>query len=265
MGQLLHFEKALDAIEQGLMAGRWQPGERLNLQVVAGELGMSVTPVRDAVNELVSQGLLERVNGRGTCVARPALERLADIWQLRALLEEQAGRWLAQRASDMTLVALMEEAETLDGRTNAMCEEYWGGERGSVFEKLRTEVEIGEMQFHRRFVSSAGSPELLRAWSPCYSLRFLGKVAAGIIDAEVYPREKYEGHRRLMAVIARGDPALAGQATRDHVLDPKERLVNRLYAQREQGISRTTTASETGRHMLEGVLGASQRTSSEGR
>jgi len=240
-------QRAIEAIKQGLIERNWEPGDRISLETIANELDTSLTPVRDAVNELISQGLIERVNGVGTCVAQPMLEQLSDVVELRALLEERAAQWVQERANDMVMATLMSEARELDEWTNAKFDELPDAADAPSIDSHRADIEKMEIQFHHHFVEAARSPDLLRAWEPCYLLSLLARINAGIVRSQMLPEEKYEGHQRLMTIVAQGDAVAAGHAAREHVLDPQERLVNQLYTQHGDQVSSTAPVPEVDR------------------
>lgn len=216
MEQMLEAEKALQAIKHGLVRGRWQRGEALTIRDVAAELGLGMTPVRDAFNELVAQGVLEQRAGVGTRVANPRLERLAQLCKLRAVLEGLAASWLAEKASKVTLAALAAEAEVVDELM-----------LGVDFTKNMARLYEAEDHFHRHFVEYAGSPDLLIAWKPCHFLLLMPGPAQGVLG--LYgPGITAQRHELVMAAVATGDPDLAERTVRQHVVGVDEGLIRYL-------------------------------------
>lgn len=85
-------DRAYDALKQALLSGRFQPGERIVLRDVAGELGISLTPVRDAINHLIAERVLDRGPGGqkgGASVPRLNAEQFRQLMLLRADLESR--------------------------------------------------------------------------------------------------------------------------------------------------------------------------------
>ena len=220
MVQLTQAEKVVEAVEQGLVAGRWRAGERLSLQALADELGISMTPVREAVNELVAQRLLERRPGIGTRVAELTGQKLSDLWDLREVLEGLGARWLAQRATDAELAALMAEAEVLDQLRVAAFEQNLNAEGGADLDEQPESVAEGEDKFHRHFVERAGNGDLLLAIKPCHFV--LLRTMAATLASGLYPEGQYHPHRRVVQSVASGDPELAEKTMREHVRVGKE-------------------------------------------
>ena len=79
-----------------LLSGRFSPGERLSEPLLAQELGVSRTPVREALMRLAEEGLVELVPGKGARVRVFAPEEVEEVYGVRALLEGEAAREAAR-------------------------------------------------------------------------------------------------------------------------------------------------------------------------
>ena len=75
-------------LRQALMRGRFQPGEKIKLKEISDELGISATPVREALARLVSSGVLSQVDRRSVRVPVLHPDRYKEIRDLRVMLEE---------------------------------------------------------------------------------------------------------------------------------------------------------------------------------
>src|SRR5690606_10885188 len=103
---------AYAALKQELLSGRFQPGERIVLREVAGNLGISLTPVRDAINHLIAERVLDRGPGGqkgGASVPRLDAEQFRQLTLLRADLESR----LASAATANISGAEVRELETI--------------------------------------------------------------------------------------------------------------------------------------------------------
>ena len=89
-----------------LLSGRFSPGERLSEPLLAQELGVSRTPVREALMRLAEEGLVELVPGKGARVRVFAPEEVEEVYGVRALLEGEAAREAALRATPWELAEL---------------------------------------------------------------------------------------------------------------------------------------------------------------
>src|SRR5438309_11120403 len=88
---------ATELIREAIVDGRLEPGRRLKEEELARELGISRTPVREALLVLQSEGLVAAEPNRGASVRAHDAADLDDLYQLRALLEGYAARRAAPR------------------------------------------------------------------------------------------------------------------------------------------------------------------------
>ena len=96
------WDQAYAELRRALLAGRFQPGHRILLRDTAEELGISLTPVRDAVNRLIAEHVLERGSagqGGGAIVPRLDVARFEELVMIRCDLESRAAWRAAQQAT----------------------------------------------------------------------------------------------------------------------------------------------------------------------
>lgn len=94
------------AVLEALRSGDLKPGDRVREQDIAERLGVSRTPVREALGRLLGKGLLESVGGRGLVVRSLAAGEVVDLYIMREIMEGAAARLAAQHASAPELAAL---------------------------------------------------------------------------------------------------------------------------------------------------------------
>ena len=85
-------EEIFDVLHEKIIAGKVGPGEWLRQDDIATQLGVSMTPVREALDLLVSVGLAERVPYRGVRVPQPSADEIAEAYAMRLLLEAAGAR-----------------------------------------------------------------------------------------------------------------------------------------------------------------------------
>lgn len=143
-------------LRHDLMAGRYEPGQKLKLRDLAESLGTSVTPVREALARLVSDQVLVQIDHRSVCVAVMDLERFDEVRELRLELEGKGAERAAARATAADIAELTHIHERLlDARA-----------RGSY-----PDILVANQQFHLTLCRSAAMPILLRLvetlWVQC--------------------------------------------------------------------------------------------------
>src|SRR5947209_8172654 len=101
-------EVALDSLQNAIRLGRYAPGQPLRQFQLVQDLGVGSTPVREAVLELLARGILVQESHRSVRVADLDLDRLRNIYRVRALLETEAARLGTARISDEALARMRE-------------------------------------------------------------------------------------------------------------------------------------------------------------
>ena len=99
-------EVVSDALRQAIKDGVLQPGQRLMEIKLADELGVSRTPIREAIRKLEQEGFVVMVPRRGTYVADISLKDIAQVFEIRGALEELAAGLAAERITNDELECL---------------------------------------------------------------------------------------------------------------------------------------------------------------
>src|SRR3954454_9399652 len=102
---------ATELIRDAIIEGRLEPGRRLKEEELARELGISRTPVREALLVLQAEDLVVATPNRGATVRIHDAKDLDDLYELRSLLEGHAARRAAERATPEQIELLRESSE----------------------------------------------------------------------------------------------------------------------------------------------------------
>src|SRR5437660_4459837 len=103
------YESLRDAISDGRIAG----GERVREEEVARNLGVSRTPVREALQRLQQRGLLVLGAGRGLVVAQLSQQQVIELYAMREILEGSAARFAARHATPAEIAILYQLQEQM--------------------------------------------------------------------------------------------------------------------------------------------------------
>lgn len=188
-----------------LLAGEYPPGERLGEVALAQRLGMSRTPVREALRRLQANGLVEE-SWRGVVV--PSLDpvEIGHAYELRAALEALTGETAARRVAEGRVPRT--ELEALAAHADRAKAETAHGDLGAGIEHNR--------RFHLAIASMAANPMvevvLVGVWD-----RIAISAQASLTPAH-RGDEVAEEHDRLLAAIAEGRPDAAATHAREHVI-----------------------------------------------
>lgn len=187
-----------EVLLERILEGEYEPGDRLVETQIAQELGISQTPVREALRELEILRFVVSEPFKGTRVRLVSRQEILEIYPVRAALEEVAARSAAVR---------------LGGRVAELEAEFEGMLRavdaGDLHEQVRHDVE-----FHRLIVGASGNQTLLDLWS---SLRIEVRTLITFLRADIDLGELAETHRPVIEALREGDPHEAGRILREHL------------------------------------------------
>jgi DNA-binding GntR family transcriptional regulator len=136
-----------------ILRGDLGPGEKISPQDIAAGLGVSVTPVRDAVNLLAAEGLVHVRPRRGTIVAPMSADDVAELYEIRMLIEPAAAERVAERATDAEIVRIRWLAERLESSPET------GRDTVTDLDRYLAELSI-DADFHAELVHAAGNRRL---------------------------------------------------------------------------------------------------------
>ncbi|AMM21583.1 GntR family transcriptional regulator [Frondihabitans sp. PAMC 28766] len=207
------YDRVLDV----LLGPDVEPGARLSIDSIARELGVSPTPVREALVQLERTGLVTRVANKGYRVSPPlAAEQLDALFDARALLEGGATELAAAHAS--ALVPRLEKALARHAETAAAVDEAVA--RGDLPVELLRTYFADDWNFHHVIFESTGNPFLVDM-SEAISTRvhrMRQTLKTGISDAD----DAIVEHRAIIDALGVG-PAAAADAMRSHIENVRER------------------------------------------
>lgn len=213
-----------DALERGIVECRLEPGAALSDRQLAEDLGVSRTPVRDALRLLESTGLVERRGRVGWAVAGVDVKDIEELFELRCLLEPaglaRVVEWDVARLSSLT--------KSFDGFSKRM--------RGDEIERY---LQVDE-QFHQAIVAAANNRRLAHAYRLIgrqldryrhfTSYRYEGRVAQSL-----------EEHRQICGALARRDATAATDALVAHITSARDKLIATINESALHGVPLPTT------------------------
>jgi DNA-binding GntR family transcriptional regulator len=187
-----------------ILDGTLPEGERLTEVTLAERLGLSRTPVREAVKRLILEGFLTRLPGEGLRVTGLSPDEVDQIFRMRALLESHGARRAALQATPAQAQELHRLAQVMTDHTPPADE--------AAMEVLSA----ANAQFHRTIVQAARSPRLAAMLSLAVTLG-LSLRTYRLYDRHDMIRQARHHHDIAEAISAR-DADWAEAAMRTHVL-----------------------------------------------
>jgi len=218
-------DAAYRTLKAQILSQAFAPGQRLRLDDLAARLGMSRTPVKDALNALATEGLVDIIPRRGTFVAALSAETVAEVFELRRALELLAAESLVARVTD-------EEIGQLKGLLAALDESA----EGDADEHLRR-----NMAFHRAFVRLAGNRKLLEVYESLNVHIQIARIHARWQNWQQRRRQEREEHHAMLEALEARDAARLAAAVDAHIRRAKRSLVEDLQSiGSDRGVTRFT-------------------------
>jgi DNA-binding GntR family transcriptional regulator len=193
----------LDAIKHAILAGQLKPGHSLVEAELAQALGVSKTPVREALKTLAGAGLVTMSPYRGASVRVIDSETAHAIYDLRLLLEPEAVRRSADAPDPASSSGHWDAARQALERADAASGE--------------AERSLANREFHRALYLDCGNPLLIGVLDDLRDQTAL--VSAAAWQQQPSWRQEAGEHRAILAAAAAGDAAAAGQLLAAHIGD----------------------------------------------
>ena len=196
-------DRVLRTIIEGLLSGRYNPGERVVARQLAEELDVSIVPVREAIHILAGEGVIELSARKGARIRTLNKEEVGNWWEIHGAVGKVGVRFAAQRIGrhDGSVARVVDAMDLI--RENA------GQLEGFAFVMIL-------LRYHMVLHDVADMPELNEA------TRRLGIFFWAIFFPEYIPMKDYaagyvQNHQRVTDAIVAGDPAAAEAAYQYHI------------------------------------------------
>ena len=187
------YERILDEIRAGSLI----PGDRLTESEIAERLGISRTPVREAMRQLESDGLITQTPRSGSTIRKLDYSEVSELYEMRAVLESTAARFAARAASDVEVDELVSIHEAMCATTDTY------------------QLDQLNRQFHRCLLDAARNRFLVSAVRSIEKTLLI--LGPSTFNASDRPTQSNQEHEQLLNAIGSRHPAEAEQAMRTHI------------------------------------------------
>ena len=194
-------------LERMVLAGELAAGEKLNELALAERLGVSRGPVREALRALAETGLVRIEKNRGVFVREISVAEADEIYELRATLDQMAGRKLAQTIRPEQLAELRNVVKRM---------------QDAAIRDDREGYHLANLRFHDALVEFAGNAKLLQMYRRLVNELSLFRRHT-LAEARRLRKSTLE-HQKILALIAAGDAEGAGARLHEHAMASRERM-----------------------------------------
>jgi DNA-binding GntR family transcriptional regulator len=237
---------AYDYLRKRILNGEYAPGQALMTNVLAPEIGVSRTPIRDALRQLEADGLVTIQPRLGASVKKMDLKTFRESCELRLALESHAAGLAARNRTDVDLQEIMLALEEMRRITAQLA-------GGVAVTKVLPALVREDVRFHLAIITAAKNDlikkEILR-------LHLVNKVVSGpsavsrsgpqVDPAEdlAHRKDVLKSHEEIYQAIAAGRPAEAKHAMEEHIQEIIDRSVHRLARASAEIATREMSAEE---------------------
>jgi DNA-binding GntR family transcriptional regulator len=209
-------KETYDILKSKILAGELAPGQRVDVALISHELGVSRTPVNEALQTLSVQGLIEIVPRKGTFVPRVTPRDVEDAFQLRLALEAKACE-LAAPVMDASKTAALRKLNERLAQGNL-----------DLFEHLRT-----NQQFHKLIVEYANNSMLLKFYLEVQARMHFLEVYFVLAKWQNTSSTVVDEHNEIIEALAANHPGSAQKLMTDHIHSAMMRLISVIQAPKE--------------------------------
>lgn len=220
----LQRERAVDGVykelRQAIVTYKLKPGERLNVEDLAQKLGVSLTPVRGAIQQLATEGLVDIKPRSGTFVASLTIQDVEETFRIRCALECLAGEEAIANIAPDDLRRLRELLRSLR-------------------KPIRTEAdqaahERDNSELHQIIVRASGNRRLHEMYEALNAHIKIARIHASEANWPARLHEEEAEHEAIVAAIEERDEEKLRLAMRRHVYRAKDAMVAALRTREEQ-------------------------------
>ncbi len=190
--------RVADTVKDAILSGSIKPGEKIPEEKISESLGISRTPLREAMNLLVNYGLVQVVPRRGAFVSQITSDEILDILTVRMALEPLGAELVTKKKV---------RYDRFIGRLTELLDKCKDAKPGDGAD--------ADITFHRYIVESSGSATLLSTMIPLYYRSVLAMAYSTLVPGD--RREWIADHAKIIKTLASRDSEAARQAVTEHL------------------------------------------------
>ena len=202
--------KVFYQLENDILNGKYKPGENLIETKLSDELGVSRTPIREAIRQLELEGLVQTIPNKGAIVTGISSKDIEDIYILRTMIEGLAARWAAENITSTELKALEETLEL---------EEFYT-QKNDVAQLLKL-----DSKFHEILFRASKSKPLMITLTMFH--HYIQRARTTSLEISGRPYDSFVEHKAILQAIKEKDAEKAEKLTTEHIKNASMNLLKR--------------------------------------
>ncbi len=209
--------RVFQKIREDILNGKYKENDELRENTIGKELGVSRTPVREALRQLELEGLVTIVPNRGAYVTGISHKDIWDIYVIRSMLEGLCARWAVEHITDEQLNELEE--------TILLSEFQMKKESGFSAEQIAAL----DGRFHSILYEASGSRILGHLLTDFHN--YVQTARKSSVVSEDRARKSIREHRQILRAIRDRDEEMAEQLANEHIMHVMQNLKKQGYEQ----------------------------------
>lgn len=200
-----------NTLRQGILTGILEPGERLLEIQLADRLGVSRTPIREAIRMLELEGLVTMVPRKGAEVARISTQDLSDVLEVRRVLDGLATELASKRITEEERTALKKAAEDF---------------AAAIESKDVTKIAQADVHFHDVILLASDNKRLIQMMNNLAERIYRYRLE--YIKDETNHKRLLQEHAEILEYVLEGDEQKAAEAAKRHIDNQEINVLNHL-------------------------------------
>ena len=210
-------DEVFEVLHERIITGQYSPGDWLRQEDISSRLGISMTPVREALDLLVSAGLAERIPYRGVRVLQPTMQEIVDSYEMRLLLESSAVYAAATVISPLQI----SQMEMILDQSKSLVQLKDMSRQRVLSRELHSTIVFasGNALLHKMYLT------ILNTFPDWMLYEYLFRHPELL---ETSMSNEYKEHTAIVAALADHQPELAVEKTIEHITNRGRELENYL-------------------------------------
>jgi len=203
--------KIYEIIKRKIVNRRIPLGTKLREDLLAKELGVSRTPVREALNRLAQEGLVEIFPRRGIHVIEPSVDDVIELLEIREALEGMVARLAASKITDEVLRRM---------------KKYFEGREQQIRQREFAGYSKADVDFHNLLLKACGNDRLVQIMNNLYDHIQMLRLRSVILPGRA--EKSLQEHLLVIEALEKRDPDLAEKRIREHIQNVKVDILKAL-------------------------------------
>jgi len=204
-------ERVYQALKEMIIFKEIPPGEKLDEDSLANQLGVSRTPIRESLYRLENEGIVKIIPRRGAFIVKHSKESINEILSVREVLEGLSAREAANHITDATLEVLESLSEKFsESNVRLLSKEY-----------LQVDV-----KFHKTIIEASKNEWLISLMNILND--HIQMLRLRTVTFQGRPEQSLSEHRRILEALKARDPLLAESLMREHINNVRESYLKNI-------------------------------------